>query len=124
MTIISLYLQVFNNTALQSLYTRFACSDLFIEECKRRASGQCSNIGLRRSHSIFCLFAQYKEFEGAEQSAIKIEKFNSVLNSFEETGEITLGDRIFFGMVLQKNKIYVLGGRANGVKLKSVSNDT
>lgn len=95
-------------------YTRFACCDLFIDEYKRRASGQRSNIGLRRCRSTFLL-------DNAEHSTIKIEKYNSVLNCFEETGEIPLNVRRLFGVILQKNAIYVLGGRANGVSLKSVS---
>lgn len=73
-----------------------------------------------------CLFAQEKGFEGAEYSAVKIEKYKSELNRFEESVEIKLDDRKHFEIILNENKIYVVGG-CNGsanVYLKSVSAKT
>lgn len=118
--ILSLHLQFLNDNSLEATYKEFDCYSHFIAECKRRASGQCPNIGTRRCRAIFCLFTQNKQPDGAENSTVKLEKYNSVLNSFEEAAEITLGDRVFFEVILHKNKIYVLGGFANGVILNSV----
>lgn len=81
----------------------------------------CSDIGVRRFRPLFCLFAQHKGYGGAEYSAVKIEKCNSLLNSFEEAEEIALGDRTHFGVIFQRTKLYVLGGEVNNVVLKSVS---
>lgn len=78
------------------------------------------NIDFRRCSSIFCLFAGYKD-GAADHSALKIEKYNAVLNRLEVAAEITLGARIYFRVIMQKNRIYILGGLVNGVTVKSVS---
>lgn len=90
-------------------------------EYSRRASSQCSIVSVRRCRSFFCLFIQNKGIDGAESSAIKIEKYNSVLNSFEEAAEISLRDRMHYGVILQKKQVYILGGAINNVWQKSVS---
>lgn len=64
---------------------------------------------------------QCKGDDGADKSALKIAKYNSVLKTWEENTEITIGDRIAFGIILQKNQIYILGGSIDGVVSKSVS---
>lgn len=102
------------------IYNRLDCSGstLRIERNKRSSR---LNAGIRRRRPIFCLFRQIRGLEGAEQSAIKIERYNNALNEFEEAGEIELGVRVYFGVTLHKNKVYILGGSINGVPRKSVS---
>lgn len=118
-TVYSILFQFLDDT-LEMAYEEFNCSNVVIAEYKRRSSNQCSDNGVYRSRarSIFHLFLQ---FTGGE-STIKIEKYNSELNCYEEAGEITLGDRKHFSVILQQNKIYVLGGRSSSkdVRLKSV----
>lgn len=87
-------------------------------EYKRRASSPHLNIDDRRCRSIYCVFEQMRGEEeendgepAAEYSAAKIERYNNVLNTFEEAVEITLENGIFFNTFLQKNKLFVLGGR-------------
>lgn len=73
------------------------------------------------------MFASYKEEEKedgdpkADYSAIKIHKYNRVLNICEERTEIKLGARSYFDLIMQKSKIYILGGSSNNIALKSVS---
>lgn len=121
MKTISFRIQVLIGGALEATYKRFNCHDLVIAEFKRRISTKCSNIGVSRCSSVFSLFAQYIGDEGAEYSAIKIERYNSVLSNFEESAEIALGSRKSFEVILQTNKVYLLGGVSNNILLKSVS---
>lgn len=100
---------------------RFQCFKLVLAEYRRRASSQCMSVGAHRSRPIFGLMVQSKRNGEAGSTKIKFEKYNSVLNSFERMPEISLGDRRQPGVVLQKNKVYILGGVINGVRQKSVS---
>lgn len=74
-------------------------------EYKRRATSQCSDNSASCLSSTFCLFVKQ-----GKEAAIKIEKYNDVLNCFEKVLEIRLGPRVNFGVVMQKNEIFVLGG--------------
>lgn len=112
--------QIFDNASFVAFYKQFDCSDILFNELKRRAANQSSNVGDRRCRSVFCLFTQHKGDQSAECSAIKIEKYNGVMNCFEEAAEISLGGRSDFEVVLQQNQVYVLAGYDN-VYLKSVS---
>lgn len=51
------------------------------------------------------------EIDDAEYSSIKIKKYNTVSNSYEEAAEITFGNRRDSNAILQENKLFVLGGR-------------
>lgn len=113
-------MQVLTNQ-VAAVYETFSCSNLLSAEYRRRVSSQSLNTVARRFQSIFCLFVQHKGFEGAKNSAIKIEKYNSVLKTHEEVPEIAIGDRCHFGVILYKNKIYVMGGMRNKIHLKTVS---
>lgn len=100
------------------MYQKFNCSGLLFAESRRRASGRFPTIGSRRGRSIYCLFKQQNE---AEYSAIKVEKYHSALNSWNEVVEISLGDRKNFGWIFFGNKVYILGGVINSIYVKSVS---
>lgn len=110
----------FLSSTVEPIYKRFDCLMLVFAEYKRRALNQCSNNGNYRSGSIFCLYEQFNGEYGADHSAVKIEQFNVTLNHFAERDEIPLGDRSHFGVILWRNKIFVLGGRVNHEYLKSV----
>lgn len=58
---------------------------------------------------------------GAEQSAVKLQRYNSALNAFEDAGDIGLGIRTNSGIIFLERKVYILGGLMNGVVLRSVS---
>lgn len=97
---------------------KFKCSDLVKAEYKRRATTQCVNRMVSRN--TFCVFKQ-ERIDGVENAEVKIEKYNHVMNCFEETIKISMGKRICFEVVLQKNKALVLGGYESTEALKSVS---
>lgn len=104
------------------VFETFDCSKHAWAELKKRASDGCLNVDDRRFRPIFCLFLQEKDEEGGVQSsAVKIEKYNNVLNRFEEAAVIELGDREGFNAVLLKNKLFVLGGKTGDIFLKCVS---
>lgn len=104
------------------MFEMFDCSKLLWAELKKRASNGCLNVDDRRFRPILCLSLQEKDEEkGVESSAVKIEKYNNILNRFEMAAEITLGDRENFNAVLQKNKLFVLGGKTGDIYLKCVS---
>lgn len=105
---------------IEPVYERFDRHMLLFAEYKRRALSHRSHMGARSCGPVFCLFLQYKGENNADQSAIKIERFNVTLNTLEECGVISLGTRTLFGAVLQREKIFVLGGMVNGQYLKSV----
>lgn len=63
---------------------------------------------------IFCLSQRNKE---VDDIVIKVEK----MNPYEEVGEIGVGARRDFGVVMLNNRIFVMGGRIGVEKSKSVS---
>lgn len=95
-----------------------ASSVLGNAERKKNETSKLANVD---ANSTFCAFLQFNVEHDLKYSAVKLEKYNSSLNCFEETSEIHLGPRIYFGVALQKNKIFVMGGLNNSVYLKSVS---
>lgn len=88
-------------------------------EYKRRATSRSANIGVPRSHSTFCVSLQYKQQDSVENPVLKIEKYDHKLNRLKEI--VKLPQRNFFGIVLHKNKAYVLGGWENNKSLRTVS---
>lgn len=68
------------------------------------------------------VFVQYNSENDAEGSKVIVEKFNNIRHCFEMVSEIQLGGRKFFGVLLFKNKVFVLGGHNETGYLKSVSN--
>lgn len=99
------------------------CSDLVSAEYVRRARCASSNIDVCRSKSLFCVSKQFKGDDGLPLSIIKIDKVNTELNSFEDAGRIILDVRMYFNVILHKNKIFVLGGSVDNEYLKSVRSD-
>lgn len=67
------------------------------------------------------VFLKIKGENNAEYSAVKIENYNHMMSRFDKGIEIPLGEREYFGVVMQRNKIFVLGGEKNDKALKSVS---
>lgn len=91
------------------VYETFNCSELIFDEYERRASQKCLNMGAQRCRSIFSLFTQYNGYEGAEYSAVKVEKYNTALQRFEANAEISFDDGMSIEKVLSGNKVYILG---------------
>lgn len=93
------------------------------------ASNKCTvkptNQGIRTvvpsSHAIICVFVKYRGENGAKYTEIKIEKYNDATKSFDEMINISLGMRKGFNVVFYENKIFILGGNANGTFVKGVS---
>lgn len=117
----SSHLQFLSQT-LESVFIRFKCSDLVNAEYKRRATTQRVNNAVSRSSSTFCVFKEYREIDGVEHSKISIEKYSNELNCFKEILDISVGKREWFEVVLDKNRIFVLGGCESMEASKSVSN--
>lgn len=66
-------------------------------------------MGAQRCRSILSIFTQYKGVEGANYSAVKVEKYNNTLKKFEASAEIMFGDSTSIEKVLCKNKVYIMG---------------
>lgn len=111
----------FLSDVLEMVFKRFECSYLMNAEYKRRAVSQRVDIDIIFARSIFCVLSQNIGYNDVNYSVLKIEKYDNLLKCFEKVCEITLGDRLFFGVVLLKYKIYVLGGRVYSKCSKSVS---
>lgn len=110
-----------NDDLFVAAFKKFDCFELLFAEHKKRILCGSLNVGIRRRRSIFSICTQQKDVDGAEFSAVKIERFNSALHEFEGIREITLGNCRYFGVILHENKLYILGGTVNGVIQKSVS---
>lgn len=76
-------------------------------------ANQCARHGASHSNHIYCV--------SADPSAAQIEMYNDSSKRFEKFSEIPLKNRQGYGVVLHKNKIFIIGGWANNVFLKSVS---
>lgn len=68
------------------------------------------------------VFVENKDENDGECSKVIVEKYNYALTCFEMVSEIQIWERKFFGVLLLKNKIFVLGGQNENGYLKSVSN--
>lgn len=64
---------------------------------------------------------QYKSENNPKFSKIIVEKFNNAFECFERVSEIQIWNRKYFGVLLLKNKVFVLGGHNVNGYLKSVS---
>lgn len=119
---ITVHLQFLSDT-IEAVFRRFKYSDLVNAEYKIRATIQHSTNTVPRSHSTFCVFLQFKGENGAEYSGIEIEHYDHTMCRFEKSTQIRLEQRMDFQDVMQKNKIFVLGGVNNNdnTYLKSVS---
>lgn len=118
-------MQVLSET-FEEVYKKFGCSELLMAEYKRRASCQYLNVGVRRLRSILCFFAEYRGKDGAERSAINIEKYDSTLKCYDEAIRIALGESVYFGLIFHEKKLYILGGFVSdsvtqNIPVKSVS---
>lgn len=102
---------------VDATFAKFDCSGLINAEYKRRVISQCNNVDNRRVRSFYCSWTQ----QNAEDSEIKIQKYFISLKKLEEKAVIIFKDRLHFGVVAHGNKIFVMGGKANGIILKSVS---
>lgn len=77
--------------------------------------------GDRVPRGLSLVFVQHKGKSNAEYSKIIVEKYNIALNCFDKVSEIQIWERTFFGILLLKNKVFVLGGHNRNGYLKSVS---
>lgn len=111
-------MQMLSDT-IDDIFTRFDCRELMNAEYRRRTTTlQTYNFGDRRIPSFFYSLTA-KQSNG--NSEIQILKYFISLNKLEEKAVITFNDRLHFGVVAQKNRVFVLGGEVNGLLTKSVS---
>lgn len=106
----------FLDNEVAAVYHKFNCSELLLTDYRKRASDRFSTSGCRRGRSIYCLFVHEDE-----NTAVKVNKYHSALNSWNEVAEIPLGNRKRFRLIFLKNKVYILGGLINSTYTKSVS---
>lgn len=114
-------MQYLNSDKIQMIYRRFDCYDYLFAEYKRRITCLTPTAGIRRRRSIYCLFKQFKGENGAELSAVQIERYSCALNKFEEASAIAVGDRVYFAVTLVNDKVYILGGVTRDVYHNYVS---
>lgn len=111
----------FLTSTLEAAYNSCNCSEIIYTEYRRRVNSRGSNVEKRRLRPIWGLFTRPKGFDSATYSAVEISKYNIASKRHEDIGEITLGKRTLFGVILHNEKIYILGGHRSGHWLNSVS---
>lgn len=113
--------QNLNSESIQMIYKMSNCVNLLNAESERRIVDSTVNFGTRRRIPILCLFKQFKNDAHAQQSALRVERFNAASNEFIEAAFIDLGQRIHFELIVHQNKAYILGGCINNVVQNTVS---
>lgn len=129
------HLQFLSDT-LEAIFKTFKFLDLVKAEYKRRALNQRVNVcvcsgqnaeskeralsqrdgnRVSRSTSIFRVLVDH-----GRSDAFKIEKYNDAFN-FDKPVEIKHENGALFGLVMQKNRIFILGGFNRHYHSKSVS---
>lgn len=92
----------FLNEKLEPIYNRFHCSELVNAERDQRASNPELNTVIQRNQSVWCV-------QGTSPF-IKISKYIGTMRSFEPVIHISTPSLTDMGLILYRNKIYILGG--------------
>lgn len=116
----------FLSESVTPIYEKFNCSQLVIAESQRRSLQPSMYIRSQRvwpqpHRSIYSVFSTFEMQESVRNSLIYVEKYNSHLNSFEEVVNDSLGNYEYFGKVIYKHKLFILGGRLEGKPISRVS---
>lgn len=107
---------------MESFAKKFECSDLVMNEYRRRAESDYNSTDLYRyapdaAGTIFAL--------SCEAGIINVEKYNPIPNRWELYRNITVADlvrkRVSFGLIYGKNIIVLIGGKENVTYLRKVN---
>lgn len=92
-----------------AIYKQFNCFESIIAEREKRETAEAE------SRSIYVL-TEHRE-------SIYVERYNNASNTFEDARTINVVGRLYYGVQLHKNKVYVMGGsyRNRAEILNSVS---